>query len=67
MSGHRVLADLAGTGTFLSGRAAILVGAGAPDDTADVGLVYIRTDGSNGDEVIYTWDSTASTWDVMTA
>jgi hypothetical protein len=46
---------------------AIIIGDGAPDNTDDVGLVYIRTDGSNGDEVLYTWDATAGQWDAMTA
>lgn len=51
-----------------NGRSPLLFGSGAPDDTADVGWVYIRTDsGTTGDTVLYTWDDTGSTWDAMTA
>lgn len=43
-------------------------GSGAPSDSDDDdALIYVRTDGSNGDEVVYTWDDTGSTWDALTA
>lgn len=42
-------------------------GEGAPSDTAVVAMVYFRTDATTGDNVLYTWDTTGSTWDAMTA
>ena len=48
-------------------RPALIVGVGVPDDTTDVGMVYINLAGATGDLVLYTWDSTAGVWDAMTA
>lgn len=74
MSSHRIEADLAlnalAGGVTVDGgldRPALIAGVGDPDDTTDVGMVYIRLDGTAGNEVLYIWDNTAGTWDVVSA
>jgi hypothetical protein len=45
-----------------AGRALIIVGAGAPSDTADVGWLYVNTSTTSDVNILYVWDVTAGSW-----
>ncbi len=45
-----------------AGRALLLVGAGAPSDTLQVGWLYVNTSATNDTDLLYVWDVSGGSW-----